>query len=249
LEFLSPAQAGRLQQFLIDGGENELRFRRLTKVQLDAAAIANELAIGEPYWVSDEGRVAIGISVNAYQYVTSGLNPGYRSGLTYCLAETAVGTTTLVLIANALRAWPWRIRRRVTFTDLASEVTTASASTSYRLALYLDNGNYYPGSLIAQTDAQQYSSGTTGQRPATLAQPITLEEGIVWLACNASGAPTLRGLPQTAINPILGTALGANGQRTCWSISLPFAAMPATFPPGAAVAINTNAPVVLFTAA
>lgn len=249
MEFLSPTQAGHLQQFLVDGNENELRFRRLTKAQLDAAAIASELAIGEPYWISDESRVAIGISVSAYQYVTSGLNPGYRSGLTYCLAEIEVATTTLVLIANILRAWPWRIRRRVTFTDLASEVTAASASTSYRLALYLDNGSYYPGSLIAQTDAQQYSSGTTGLRPATLAQSITLEEGIVWLACNANGAPTLRGLSQAAINPILGTALGGNGQRTCWSIPAPFAAMPATFPNGAAVATNTNAPIVLFTAA
>jgi hypothetical protein len=249
LEFLSSAQAGRLQQFLVDGGENELRFRQLTKAQLDAAAIANELAIGEPYWVSDEGRVAIGISVNNYQYVTSGLNPGYRSGLTYCLAESETATATLVMVANVLRAWPWRIRRRVTFTDLNSEVATPSASTSYRLALYLDNGSYYPGSLIAQTDAQQYSSGAAGQRPATLAPPITLEEGIVWLACNASGTPTLRGLAQTVINPILGTAPGINGQRTCWSIPLPFAAMPATFPIGATASTNTNAPIALFTAA
>jgi hypothetical protein len=249
LEFLSPVQAGHLQRFLVDGGENELRFRQLTKAQLDAAAIANELAIGEPYWVSDEGRVAIGISVNAYQYVTIGQNPGYRSGLTYCLAEGESTTTTLVMVANVLRAWPWRIRRRVTFTGLASEVATISAGTSYRLALYLDDGSYYPGSLIAGTDAQQYSSGTIGQRPATLTQPITLEEGIVWLACNASGAPALRGLAQTVIYPILGTTLGANGQRTCWSIPLPFAAMPTTFPPGATIGVNTNAPIALFTVA
>lgn len=41
--------------------------KRGTRSQLDAAAAASGLNIGEPYLITDEGRIAIGLSLSTYQ--------------------------------------------------------------------------------------------------------------------------------------------------------------------------------------
>ncbi|WP_341808979.1 hypothetical protein WMO32_11860 [Xanthomonas oryzae pv. oryzicola] len=40
--------------------------KRGTRAQFDAAATAGELAASEPYFISDEGRFAMGTSENSY---------------------------------------------------------------------------------------------------------------------------------------------------------------------------------------
>lgn len=44
-----------------------IRIKRGTRAQLDAAAVAGNLAAGEPYLITDEGRIALGLSASAYQ--------------------------------------------------------------------------------------------------------------------------------------------------------------------------------------
>ena len=41
--------------------------KRGTRAQLDAAAAASQLHVGEPYLVTDEGRLAVGTAVDAYK--------------------------------------------------------------------------------------------------------------------------------------------------------------------------------------
>lgn len=43
-----------------------IRLKRGTRAQLDAAAVANTLAAGEPYLITDEGRIAVGTGSGAY---------------------------------------------------------------------------------------------------------------------------------------------------------------------------------------
>ncbi|HRQ57666.1 MAG TPA: hypothetical protein PLN31_09615 [Azoarcus taiwanensis] len=43
-----------------------IRFKRGTRAQLEAAATANGLAVGEPYLITDEERFALGVAANAY---------------------------------------------------------------------------------------------------------------------------------------------------------------------------------------
>lgn len=43
-----------------------LRIKRGTRAQLDAAAAANGLAVGEPYLITDEGRIAVGTGTTTY---------------------------------------------------------------------------------------------------------------------------------------------------------------------------------------
>lgn len=44
-----------------------LRIKRGTRAQLDAAAAASGLHEGEPYLITDESRIAIGLSTGLYQ--------------------------------------------------------------------------------------------------------------------------------------------------------------------------------------
>lgn len=46
-----------------------IQFKRGTRAQIDAAAGANQLAVGEPYLITDEGRVAVGTGAATYQEV------------------------------------------------------------------------------------------------------------------------------------------------------------------------------------
>lgn len=44
-----------------------IRVKRGTRAQLDAAAGASALSAGEPYLITDEGRLAVGTGVATYQ--------------------------------------------------------------------------------------------------------------------------------------------------------------------------------------
>lgn len=45
----------------------QIRIKAGTRAQLDAAALANGLAGREPYFITDENRIAVGVGANAYQ--------------------------------------------------------------------------------------------------------------------------------------------------------------------------------------
>ena len=43
-----------------------IKLKRGTRAQLDAAALANNIIVGEPYLITDEGRLAVGVAVDDY---------------------------------------------------------------------------------------------------------------------------------------------------------------------------------------
>lgn len=44
-----------------------IKIKRGTLAQLDAAALAGQLNVGEPYFISDEDKIAIGTSASTYE--------------------------------------------------------------------------------------------------------------------------------------------------------------------------------------
>lgn len=56
----------------------EIRFKRGTRAQIDAAAAADELKAGEPYLITDEGRLALGTGAGEY-VVMSQMEDGTKS--------------------------------------------------------------------------------------------------------------------------------------------------------------------------
>ena len=43
-----------------------IKLKRGTRAQLDAAALASNLVVGEPYLIIDEGRLAVGVAIDGY---------------------------------------------------------------------------------------------------------------------------------------------------------------------------------------
>lgn len=82
---------------------NTIKIKRGTRSQLNAAAAANGLAAGEPYLITDENRLAIGLTVSTYaeyalaaQGVTNGNSHDHSGGDGAQIAYSSLsGTPTL----------------------------------------------------------------------------------------------------------------------------------------------------------
>jgi hypothetical protein len=171
----------------------------------------------------------------------------YRSGSDYTIANNQLTPSTGALTANTIRAYPWRVTKKIIITAVRCEVTTLVAGATFRLGLYTDN-NGYPNALVAGSDVATLDGATLGVRLNTFASAITLLPGIYWLAVNSSAAPTLRAILPASIESILGVnpAGGATSQYTGWTVGATFAALPATYPAAAALNQNSSAPMAMF---
>lgn len=188
-----------------------------------------------------EDRKVNDIALSSDVTVITGYNK-LRSGLYHLLVGTGIATPNTILIAaNTLRAYQIFVSSTIIITEINSEVTSAVAGTKYRWGIFNDNGINYPGALVTGSDAGEYDSATTGNKPSgTLA--ITLTPGIYWVAENTNGAPTLRGItggwstnlgfPNTAFATM-------NANRV--SVAFTYGAMPSTFPAGGTYASSAIA--------
>jgi len=151
----------------------------------------------------------------------------YPAGMRNCAALTTVAPT-----ANVLRAYPHIVPYKTTLDKIAINCTTLTAGKQ-RLGIYSDDGNCAPGARLL--DAGEVDTGTTGVKAIDIAQVI--EAGtLLWIVVVGNAAPTLRATPANAGSPILGydNTLGTDA-AIGWSVALTYAALPATFPNGAAV--------------
>jgi hypothetical protein len=182
------------------------------------------------------GRVATTRKVNdqplsADIQVPTALN-NLRAGLYHTLLGNVPTANTVNLAANTLRAYYVKISSTITITEINSEVTTNVASTKYRMGIYTDNGSHYPDQLVAGSDAGEYDSATTGNKPSATVS-ITLTPGIYWIAHNTNGAPTLRGCTFGWLNNLgfPNTAFATQSVNRV-SVALTYGALPSTFTGG-----------------
>ena len=161
--------------------------------------------------------------LSAYKTRGSTLDQWYSS------PNTGTALTTGAPAANRLIAIPLVVSKVMTIDQMAINVTTLGASSTPRIGIYADNGNNYPGVLIA--DAGTQSGGSTGVKTYTTNLPITLDPGLYWLAyvTNAT-APTIRSFAVASMHPILGYAstLPTNAQFG-WTVAFTFGALPNPF--------------------
>jgi hypothetical protein len=255
-----------------------LQIKRGTRAQLNAAATANQLRLGEPYLIIDENRIAIGLSTNTYEVyhkrneplnfantqAINGLAPAIASGqpTTYeqvlqprraglFITPSAVQyvPTTATQAANSLRAWPFKLDGYRNFAGIRSEVGTLLAGANYRMGLYSDNGSAYPGALLANSDNGDISAATAGLKNFT--QTITAPTEWIWAVFNSSAAISMRAIPVSALEALLGAQGngGANHCFTAWAIAQAFGPLPATFPAGATLQANATCPWIALTTA
>ena len=139
---------------------NTLLVKRGTRAQLNAAAAASGLKAGEPYLITDEGRLAVGLSVSTYgEWLGTGDSPqftaielGAASDTT--LARSAAGKMTIEGVEVTTTSNTQTLTNK-TVTAL-KETKTTSSSYNFDLAA----GNYF-------THTASANSLTVSNVPAT----------------------------------------------------------------------------------
>lgn len=179
------------------------------------------------------------------------INSNFYSGNYYSNYENIVSTTTRQMTANTLKAYAWFIKKGVSFNEIVAEVTGNVASTTFRIAIYSDNGSLYPNELIANSDSGTFDSASTGHKTNVPAGNIVIpSSGYYWIAFNSNGAPTLRafGIAGSASALGGGNTIGASTGHfnVGYTVSEAYGAMPSTFPVGATQDSNVNSFAAIF---
>lgn len=141
--------------------------------------------------------------------------------------------TTQTSGANTLRAYSFRLFSTTSFDRIQAEVTTLVGGSSFRIGVYSSDSNCYPDAL--QVGSAQLSGAANAVVPDTIV--LTLQPGLYWLAMVADASVTFRSWQIVQIPLTLGLAatMGAAMRPAYWNVAFTFAALPATFPAGAAI--------------
>lgn len=115
--------------------------------------------------------------------------PAANSGYITSGHDAAAGASSaVVLVANRLYLTPFRLDHENSITGLSASVSTAVASTKFRLGLYAVLSTGLPGALLAQT--ADLLSDTTGNKLGTITQ-TRYPPGWYFVGLLCNGAPTV----------------------------------------------------------
>jgi hypothetical protein len=181
------------------------------------------------------------VGVPAFRAKGASLNRWYSNELNVLTAAVANSP-----VAGTMYALPLVIQRITTIDSVAINVTTLGAGSAAEVGIHADNGNLYPGALVADFGSQ--STATTGVKTYTSSLPLTLLPGLYWLAfvCSAT-APQVSGWAVAQLPPILGTTsvlTALNGVG--WSVTQAYGALPNPFTGGGSVITAVPCPAVFW---
>lgn len=136
-------------------------------------------------------------------------------GTKYYLNNAGSGFSALSLGYHYV--YPVVFEKNITITKIAVHITTAAASSTFRLGVYQDNGSLYPGTLLS--DSGDISSATTGLKSYTFSpSALSLAKGIYWygIVCSSGSVVFVNAssyvysiplyAPNTGLNSTLYTA-------------------------------------------
>ena len=149
--------------------------------------------------------------------------------------------TTVATVVNYLYAFPFYYENPRTIDRLAFYVSTAGVAGSVgRVGIYeaTSPDNLYPDSLII--DGGEMACDSTGAKTATVSQALEPKKLYWFVFTFGVGTPTLRACTIYSVADFLGFANTlATAHNTGIRVATAYAALPATFPSGAAL-ITTN---------
>jgi hypothetical protein len=229
-----------------------ITFKRGTRAQLNSAASSNALIAGEPYFITDEGRLAIGLSASTYEVFAKVSEGGYpsiaypkRSSAPKVVGDVAgTALTTLGLTASRLYYFPLVVPRNVVLIGLRISVTTAASGAVVSVGIYGNttvSGNDAPGSLLASVS--NLDATTTGNKDGALS--YTLVAGtLYWIGLISNAAPTLRHILVAAVQTSLGRDPSSASIISYLYASGSGSTLPATAPTSFTISVNAALPCV-----
>lgn len=154
-------------------------------------------------------------------------------------------TGTGIASNGQLRLAPWILPNAATISRIGAEVgIVGDAGSKFRIGIYADDGNGYPGALIV--DAGTINGDSATVQEITLSQ--ALPAGLLWIGGAGQiisvTPPTMRGVSVPAISVAIGTTgiPAANETRIGYQITGVTGALPSPFTAGGtAVAANNIA--------
>ncbi len=114
----------------------------------------------------------------------------YGSGAFVLPTVNATALGTAATAADRFESVPFIPAHDLVVNQLAIEVTTGVAASTFRLGIYADNGATAPGTLLVGTIA--LSSAGTGYVTDTIASRTLAAGELYWLVTHASANPTFR---------------------------------------------------------
>lgn len=170
------------------------------------------------------------------KYTATDPTPPLRAGHYYFTNSPGASQAINTLGVGTLRVAAFLLRKPATLTRLAGEISSAGeAGARYRLGVYADDGNFYPGALLV--DAGQINGDSATTQELTIS--LQLQPGLYWLGGAVQAVtttqPTVRCASgwTPAVPTSVGTGLPGAGNTTCgWSATGITGALPATFPAG-----------------
>lgn len=175
----------------------------------------------------------IAVNVNTGDLTYSAADPLPASGNYFYTASDGVASTAATLGNGTLRLVPWIVSQPMTIDRLGAEVTIiGDVSSKFRIGIYYDNGNCYPGNLVV--DAGQIAGDSATVQ--TLTVSVGLAPGLYWIGgavqAAASTQPTMRTMTGW-VPPVhlpLGTSTPGAGQAPFgYSQTSVTGALPSTF--------------------
>lgn len=212
-----------------------VQVKRGTRAQLDNAATSSGLKAGEVYLITDENRLAVGLTVSTYQAFDKqneaigvhAREPGLASGRYVSPMLNGNTLSTKALIADELDFIPFIPVRTIAVSELSAEVTSAVPSSNIKLGIYAADSNGNPSAKLEGSG--NLSSATTGAK--TYAISRTLYAHIVyWLAIHSSDPVTMRAMAVTDVMGLGGDATVANSYNVRQSSYAFASGLPATAP-------------------
>jgi hypothetical protein len=196
-----------------------LRHKRGTRAQIDAAAAANGLRVGEVYVIADENRLTVGTATNAHEAaakrsetgaLTSRVNvaggyasgnvAAYISGQYYDNCLHPATPTTLAGAAGQIDLSPYYTSIDLAIDRIGCSVSTAVAGALFKIVIYSSNANGWPDALLYES--ADLSAATAAFTEAILS--FTFAAGVrYWVGLRKSSTATFRTVP-TSSCPNLG---------------------------------------------
>lgn len=212
-----------------------VQVKRGTRAQLDSAAGSSSLKAGEVYLITDENRLAVGLTVSTYQAFDKqneaigvhAREPGLVSGRYVSPMLNGNTLSTKALIADELDFIPFIPARTIAVSEISGEVTSAVPASNIKLGIYAADANGNPGAKLEGSG--NLSSASTGVKAYAFSR-ILYAHTIYWLAIHGSDLVTMRAMATTDVMGLGGDATAGNNYNVRQS-SYSFASgLPATAP-------------------
>lgn len=138
------------------------------------------------------------------------------------------------LVADTLYAVPFLVPRTMTFDYIGIQVT-AQAGQKFRMGIYENGTNLYPGDLVV--DAGETTLAAIGIKTRDI-DPTQLTKGLYWLAIVSDGTPTIVVRYEYAFHLLgaVATDFTSTGEQTHWEVAQVYGALPDPFTGGGSLA-------------